>query len=63
MTRTESTPGSATLVAVDIAKQHNEVLIQPSGSARRRWFPIADELADYERLAGLSCSPLRSSHQ
>src|SRR5271167_4897723 len=51
MTKTESTPGSATLVAVDIAKKHNEVLIEPPGPARRRRFRVANELADYERLA------------
>ena len=28
MTKIESTPGSATLVAVDIAKKYNEVLIE-----------------------------------
>ena len=51
MTKTESTPQSLTLVAVDIAKKHNEVLIEPPGSARRRRFRVANELADYERLA------------
>jgi hypothetical protein len=29
MTKTESTPGRATLVAVDIAKKHHEVVIEP----------------------------------
>jgi hypothetical protein len=50
MTKTESTPGRATLVAVDIAKKHHEVLIEPPAPARRRRFRVANELADYERL-------------
>jgi hypothetical protein len=51
MTKIDSTPESATLVAVDIAKQHNEVLIEAPAPARRRRFRVANELADYERLA------------
>ena len=51
MTKTDSTPGSATLVAVDVAKSHNEVLIEPALSARRRHFRVANTLADYERMA------------
>jgi transposase len=51
MTKTESTPGSVTLVAVDVAKGHNEVLIEPPLPARRRHFRVANRLADYERMA------------
>jgi transposase len=51
MTKIDGTPGSATLVAVDIAKKHNEVLVEPPAPARRRRFRVANELADYERLA------------
>jgi transposase len=36
---------------VDIAKKHNEVLIEPPAPARRRRFRVANGLADYERLA------------
>lgn len=52
MTKIEITPGSATLVAVDIAKKYNEVLIEPPAPARRRRLRVANEAAEYGRLAG-----------
>ena len=51
MTKSDSTPGSATVVAVDVAKSHNEVLIEPPAPARRRHFRVENTLEDYERLA------------
>lgn len=36
ITKTDSTLGSATIVAVDVAKSHNEMLIEPPEPARRR---------------------------
>jgi hypothetical protein len=51
MTKPDTTLGSATSVAVDVAKKHNEVLIEPRAPAGRRRFRIANGLADYERLA------------
>lgn len=38
MTGIQTTPGAATLVAVDVAKSHNDLLIEPSGGGRRRHF-------------------------
>ena len=35
MTKTRSTPGNATLVAVDIAKYHHDLLIEAPAPARR----------------------------
>ena len=52
MTETESTPGAAILVAIDIAKDHHEVLVERlSPPTRRRRFRIANALADFTRLA------------
>lgn len=36
MTFTENTPDSAVLVAIDVAKHRNEILIEMSGRGRRR---------------------------
>ena len=51
MTKTHSTPGNATLVAVDIAKSHHDLLIEATAPARRRQFRLANSLEDFERLA------------
>jgi hypothetical protein len=51
MTKTHSTPGNATLVAVDIAKSHHDLLIEATAPARRRHFRLANSLEDFERLA------------
>jgi transposase len=51
MTKTHSTPGNATLVAVDIAKYHHDLLIEAPAPARRRHFRLANRREDYERLA------------
>jgi transposase len=51
MTKAESTRKRTILVAVDIAKSHNEVLIESAAPARRRHFRVANTLADYQRLA------------
>jgi transposase len=49
MTRSYTTPEAAILVAVDIAKDHNEVLIELHQNHRRR-FRVANTLEEYERL-------------
>ena len=49
MTDSHTTPEAAILVAVDIAKDHNEVLIELRHNYRRR-FRVADTLEEYERL-------------
>jgi hypothetical protein len=51
MTKTDTTPGNATLVAVDIAKYHHDLLIEAPALPRRRHFRLANSLEDYERLA------------
>jgi transposase len=51
MTKTHSTPGNATLVAVDIAKSHHDLLIEATAPTRRRHFRLANSLEDFERLA------------
>jgi len=51
MTKAESTRKRTILVAVDIAKNHNEVLIESAAPVRRRHFRVANTLADYQRLA------------
>ena len=45
------TPEAAILVAVDIAKDHNEVLIElRERRSQRRRFRVANTLEEYERL-------------
>jgi len=49
MTKSYTMPEAAILVAVDIAKDHNEVLIELRHNYRRR-FRVANTLEEYERL-------------
>jgi transposase len=49
MSKSYPTPEAAILVAVDIAKDHNEVLIELRHNHRRR-FRVANTLEEYERL-------------
>ena len=51
MTVSNDTPQRVTLVAVDIAKNYHDVLIQPPAPARRRRFRVANTLEEYQRLA------------
>lgn len=50
MTRRDPTPADAVLVAIDIAKARNEVLIAPPG-ARRRRLTVLNTRAEHDRLA------------
>jgi len=51
MTDSHTTPEAAILVAVDIAKDHNEVLIElRERRDRRRRFRVANTLEEYKRL-------------
>ena len=51
MTDSHTTPEAAILVAVDIAKDHNEVLIElRDRHNHRRRFRVANTLEEYERL-------------
>jgi transposase len=52
MTASQSTSTGMTLVAIDIAKDGHEVLLEPPPPARRRRFKLANTVADYRRLAG-----------
>ena len=51
MTKRSSTPADAVLVAIDMSKHHQEVLIErPEGGRRRRMTVMATKAA-YDRLA------------
>jgi transposase len=52
MTLSNDTPQPTTLVAVDIAKNYHDVLIQPPPPGRRRRVRIANSRQDFEHLAG-----------
>jgi hypothetical protein len=51
MTASQCTSNGMTLVAIDIAKDGHDVLIEPPPPARRRRFKMANTVADYQRLA------------
>lgn len=53
MTERQFIPCQGILVAIDIAKTRNEVLIDIPGSARRRRLTILNERADHDRLIRL----------
>ena len=50
MTKLESTPAAAVLVAIDIAKVRNEVLIEASGHRRRRRLTVLNSRPEHDRL-------------
>jgi transposase len=50
MTTRDSTPADAVLVAIDVAKVRNEVLIHASGHKRRRRLPVLNARAEHDRL-------------
>ena len=52
MTVSNDTPQRVTLVAVDIAKNYHDVLIQPPPPGRRRHVRVANNRQDFEHLAG-----------
>jgi transposase len=51
MTESNDTPQRITLVAVDIAKHHHEVLIEPPVPKRRSRLRLANSRPDFEHLA------------
>ena len=53
MTTPDSTPADAVLVAIDIAKARNEVLIEAPGHKRRRRFSVLNNRAEHDRLIGV----------
>jgi len=52
MTVSNDTPQRVTLVAVDIAKNYHDVLVQPPTPGRRRRVRVANSRQDFEHLAG-----------
>lgn len=50
MTISMSTPNDAVLVAIDIAKSRNEVLIEEPGKTRRRRMTVLNARADHDRF-------------
>ncbi len=52
MTENNDTPQRLTLVAVDIAKNHHDVLIEPPFPGRRRRVRVANNRQDFVDLAG-----------
>lgn len=52
MTKHDLTPNHGVLVAIDVAKARNEVLLQIPGSPRRRRLTILNQRADHDRLIG-----------
>jgi transposase len=50
MTRSQPTPAAAVLVAIDVAKLRNEVLIELPGARRRRRMTVTNTLAEHDRL-------------
>ena len=52
MTVSNDTPQRVTLVAVDIAKNSHDVLIESPNRGRRRRLRLANNLEDFEQLAG-----------
>src|SRR3954471_14644534 len=53
MTKPQLTPTTGILVAIDIGKTRNEVLIEIPGHARRRRLTVLNTRADYDRLIDL----------
>ncbi len=50
MTVSNSIPADAVLVAIDIAKVRNEVLIEAPGDKRRRRLQVLNNRAEHDRL-------------
>jgi transposase len=50
MTRTETTPAGAALVAIDIAKLRNDVLIEVPDARRRRRLTVTNRRDEHDRL-------------
>ena len=50
MTRSNTIPMTAVLVAIDVAKSRNEVLIEMPGSRRRRRLTVANTRVEHDRF-------------
>ncbi len=53
MTRPQLTPPAGVLVAIDVAKARNEVLIEVPGSGRRRRLSVLNTRAEHDRLIAI----------
>ena len=51
MAEFHGTPRALTLVAIEIAKNCHDVLIEPPAPARRQRFRVANTAEDFQRLA------------
>jgi hypothetical protein len=56
MTNLQTTPAEAALVAVDVAKLSNEVLIEVPDARRRRRLTVTNTRPEHDRLVP-SCRP------
>ncbi len=56
MTRQQLIPNAGVLVAIDIAKARNEILLEVPGKSRRRRLTILNQRSDYDRLVDLLAS-------
>src|SRR4051812_43851349 len=50
MTKTETTPAGAALVAIDVAKLRNDVLIEVTGARHRRRLTVINRRDEHDRL-------------
>jgi transposase len=50
MTKTNAIPAGALLVAIDVAKHRNAVLIEPAGAKRRRSLVLFNTREEHDRL-------------
>lgn len=50
MTTRQLTPTTGILVAIDVAKARNEILIESPGHARRRRLTVLNTRAEHDRL-------------
>lgn len=55
MTNREPTPSDAALVAIDVSKSKNDVLIELPGMSRRRRLTVMNSRAEHDRLVELLC--------
>jgi hypothetical protein len=52
MTVSKDTPQRVTLVAMDIAKNYDDLLVEPVAPGRRRHVRVANNRQDFEHLSG-----------
>ena len=62
MTRDKSTPPEAALVAIDVAKHRNEVLIEQVRGGRRRRMTVLNSRADHDNLIASLLALKRADH-